>query len=141
MQQAGDVTRTRRTGLVVAAVAILLWLLFAVALLTTDPFDGANIGAGLAALLALGLSVVASLLNLASLREAGPGGAPAAGRLTATERGAGVLAVLSTACLVAFLVLDPYAESDVPRMTTLAVGVGAFLLSTAGFAVTARVRR
>jgi hypothetical protein len=122
-------------------VATLCWLLFAVALLTAEADDGANIGAGLAALLALGLSVVASLTLLASLRVTRPVGAKAVGRLTATERGAGVLAVLSTACLVAFLVLDPYAESDVPRMTTLAVGVGLFLLSTAGFAVTARARR
>ena len=141
MQQAVRVTRTRRTGLVVAAVATILWLLFAVGLLTSDPDDGANIGAGLAALLALVLSVGASLTLLSSLRSTRPGAARAAGRLTATERGAGVLAVLSTACLVAFLVLDPYAESDVPRMTTLAVGVGTFLLSTAGFAVTARARR
>ncbi|WP_143030467.1 hypothetical protein [Blastococcus aurantiacus] len=134
-------TTTRRTGLVVAALATLLWLLFAVALLTADPDDGANIGAGLAALLALGLSVVASLTNLASLRDARAAGTTAAERLTATERGAGVLAVLSSACLVAFLALDPYADSDVVRMTTLAVGVGAFLLSTAGFAMTARARR
>lgn len=141
MQQAVRVTRTRRTGLVVAAVATLLWLVFAVALLTADPDDGANIGAGLAALLALVLSVVASLTLVSSLRSTRPGRAPAARRLTATERGAAVLAVLSTACLVAFLVLDPYAESDVLRMTTLAVGVGTFLLSTAGFALTARARR
>ncbi len=132
-------TRTRRTGLVVAAVAALLWLVFAVALLTGDPDDGANIGAGLAALLALVLSVGASITLLLSLRAAHPRRSPGR-RLSVTERGAGVLAVVSMACLVAFLALDPYGESDVPRMTTLAVGVGAFLLSSAGFATTARRR-
>ena len=141
MQQAGDVTRRRRTGLVLAAAATLLWVLVAVALLTADPDDGANIGAGLAGLLALALSLVASLLLLASLREARAAGTTVAERLTATERGAGVLAVLSSACLLAFLALDPYADSDVVRMTTLAVGVGAFLLSTVGFAMTARAPR
>ena len=120
----------------VAAVATLLWSLFLVAVLTGDPADGANIGAGLAALLALPLSVGASLTLLLSLRSGRPTAAPVQHR--SAERGAAVLAVLSIVCLGAFLVLDPYADSDVARIVTLAVGAGAFLLSSATVALTAR---
>lgn len=135
MQQAERVNRTRTVGLAVAAVATLLWLLFLVAVLTGDPADGANIGAGLAALLALPVTLGASIILLFSLRT---------GRREARRPGrtadcvAAVLAVLSVSCLVVFLVLDPYATSQVPRTASLAVGVAAFLLSAVTFAVTSR---
>ncbi len=138
MHHAGTVDRTRTIGLLVAAVATLLWLLFLVAVLTGDPADGANIGAGLAALLALPVSVGASITLLLSLRSRRP---TAGGTLVAphraSERAAAVLAVLSVACLVAFLVIDPY-DSDVVLRAMLAVGLGAFLLSSGTFALTAR---
>ena len=129
--------RTRRVGLAVAAVATLLWLFFLIAVLTADPADGANIGAGLAALLALPLSVGASITLLISLRSTpGAGGT----RYRAAERVAAALAVVSVACLGAFLLLDPYTDSDALRTASLAVGVAAFLASAGTFAGTMRAR-
>ena len=140
MPHAGPVNRTRRIGLVVAAVATLVWLLFLVALLTGDPADGANIGAGLAALLALPLSVGASITLLLSLRSPSPDAGGAATPRRASERVGAALAVVSVAGLLAFLVLDPYTDSDVLRTGSLAGGVGAFLLSSAAFALPPRSR-
>lgn len=106
-------------------------------MLTGDPADGANIGAGLAALLALPVTLGASIILLFSLHT----GRPEARRPGRTaDRVAAVLAVLSVSCLVVFLVLDPDATSQVPRTASLAVGVAAFLLSAATFAVTSRRR-
>ncbi|SOD97276.1 hypothetical protein [Blastococcus haudaquaticus] len=130
--------RTRRIGLGIAAVATLLWLLFLVAVLTGDPADGADIGAGLAALLALSLSLGASLVLLLSLRSGRSSSSAPAPPRRASERAAAALAGVSMAGLLAFLLLDPYAESDVLRRAALAVGVGAFLLSSATFAFTTR---
>lgn len=129
--------RTRTAGLVIAAVATLLWLLFLVALLTADPDDGANIGAGLAALLALPLSVVSSVVLLVSLRRRSPAEHEPPRR--SAERVAAALAVVSVAAFGAFLVLDPDAASALP-VTTLAVGVATFLGSAATVAGATRPR-
>ncbi len=138
MQHAGAVSRTRTVGLVIAALATLSWLLFLAALLTADPDDGANIGAGLAALLALPLSVVSSVVLLASLLRRSPG-EQVPWRRTA-ERVAAALAVVSVAAFGAFLVLDPYAASAAARVVTLAVGVTTFLGSATTFAWVTRRR-
>ncbi|SFF82232.1 hypothetical protein [Blastococcus tunisiensis] len=126
--------RTRTVGLALAAVAALLWLLFLVAVLTGDPDDGADIGAGLVALLALPVSAGASITLLVSLRTGRPGGS------RTPDRVAAALAVLSIACLAAFLLLDPYATSDVLRQVSLGLGVAAFLASSAIIAVASRSR-
>jgi hypothetical protein len=139
---AGAVNRTRTVGLVVAAVATVVWLSFLAAILTADPDDGANIGAGLAALLAIPLSVASSVVLLVSLRTRSPGqDAPGAVRSRrAPERLAAALSAVSVAALLTFLFLDPYSTSAVPRVTTLAVGVAAFLASAGTFAGATRRR-
>jgi hypothetical protein len=136
------VNRTRAVGLVVAAVATLAWSAFLVALLTADPDDGANIGAGLAALLAIPLSVVSSVVLLLSLRTRSPlPDAPGAVHpRRAPERVAAALAAVSVAAFLAFLLLDPYSASAVARVTSLSVGVAAFLASAGTFAGTMRAR-
>jgi hypothetical protein len=131
-------TRTRRAGLLLAAVGAVLWLLFAAAALSTDPDDGADIGAGLLALVALPLSLGASLALVLSWLAARGDGAATTARASRREGGAAALAVVSVLCLGSFLVLDPYAESDTPRTVVLAVGIVTFLLSSAAFATANR---
>ena len=133
--------RTRAVGLVVAAVATLAWSAFLLALLTADPDDGANIGAGLAALLAIPLSVVSSVVLLLSLRTRSPRpDAPGAVHPRRAPEEVAALSAVSVAAFLAFLLLDPYSASAVARVTALSVGVAAFLASAGTFAGTMRAR-
>ncbi|MCF6745899.1 hypothetical protein E9529_16765 [Blastococcus sp. KM273128] len=124
--------RTRRTGLGLAAAAAALWGFFVVALVTGDPADGATIGAGLAALLAFGLSVAALVVLLASLRSAGPAVRP-------RGRDARVGAPLAVVSLVLFAVVwvagaglaDEGAGAAV--LAALGAGIVTFLAATACF--------
>ncbi len=63
---------TVRTGVILAAVAITLWVVVLFAYLSTGPEDGANIGAGFIFLAAMGLctwSSAAFLLLLARMPD------------------------------------------------------------------------
>jgi hypothetical protein len=60
---------SQRTGLWSAAGTLPLWALVVLAVVTADPDDGANIGAGMVALLAGALSVVAAVLLLVSTSD------------------------------------------------------------------------
>ena len=61
---------TRKVGLVLATVATAMWALILLAVVTTDPDEGVNIGAALMALLALPLSIAALVTLLVSRRAA-----------------------------------------------------------------------
>ncbi|MGY1717799.1 hypothetical protein ACI8AG_01955 [Blastococcus sp. SYSU DS0552] len=122
---------TRKVGLVVAATATAGWALFAVAVATGDPDDGANIGAGLAGLLALALSGIALVVLLASLRAPGDG----SGRRRDARIGA-PLAVVSLLLLAGFWFgsgsVPSVASEDVLRIV-LGAGIVTFLASVACF--------
>ncbi|MGY2005315.1 hypothetical protein [Blastococcus sp. SYSU DS1024] len=124
--------RTRTTGLWLAAVAAALWGLFVLALVTGDPADGANIGAGLAALLALGLSTASLVLLLVSLRSP----LPAAGPRGRDARVGAPLAVVSLVLFVVFWatsgsVSDRVAGSVLPAV--LGAGIATFLAAAVCF--------
>ena len=134
---------TRRVGLILAGAGGVLWLAFVAAVLATGPGDGANIGAGLLALLALPLSVGASITLLLSMRAgrtgltAGPDIAPAR---TPLESVAAVLALISALTMTAFMLIPPADSSDTPRLVTLGAGIVALVASSTLFAVATRRR-
>ena len=99
---------TQKTGTWLAGVAIALWLLVAVLLVTTPDDAGANIGAGLAGLLAIALSVGAAVVLIVSTR-------------TPATRGT---AALSIAAWVVYLALAwNDTGSRATALTVLAIGV------------------
>ena len=103
-----------------------LWAGTLAAILSTSPGDGADNGAGLLGLLALGLSVLASIVLLVSRRE-GHVARPTA------DRAATVLALAAVVLLPATLVIGPL-ESDVPLQLTYGVllaGITSFVLAAA----------
>ncbi|MGY1725106.1 hypothetical protein [Blastococcus sp. SYSU DS0533] len=124
--------RTRRTGLGLAAVAAALWGFFVVALLTGDPADGANIGAGLAALLALGLSVASLVVLLVSLRSADPAAGPR-GRdaLVGAPLAVVSLALFAVVWVTSAVVADDGAGGAV--LAALGAGIVTFLAASACF--------
>ncbi|MGY1835843.1 hypothetical protein ACI79P_12095 [Blastococcus sp. SYSU DS0510] len=124
--------RTRTTGLWLAAVAAALWGLFLLALVTGDPADGANIGAGLAALLAFGLSTASLILLLVSLGSP----APAAGPRGRDARVGAPLAVVSLGLLAVFWVTSGSVSDRAAGSVVLAVlgaGIVTFLAAAACF--------
>jgi hypothetical protein len=122
---------TRKAGLIVAGVAAAMWLGAVLGFVATGPEDGVNIGAALLALLAVPVSMAASITLLISLR------ADRHGRPRSLLVAAG-LAGLSLVALPAFLLLDPYETSVVAQLGVLGIGVLAFLASSALFAVASR---
>ena len=124
---------TRRSGLRIAGIATALWLGAGLGFAITPPEAGVNIGAALLAFLAIPVSIGASVTLLVSLR-----GTPR--RRPRVRWIASILAGLSLIALPVFLLLDPYGTSAVPQFTALGVGVGAFLASSALFAVLGRRR-
>ena len=61
---------TRKVGLILATVAAALWAVTVVGFLLTAPEDGVNIGAAMLGLIALPLSVGASVTMMVSRRDA-----------------------------------------------------------------------
>jgi hypothetical protein len=119
---------TRKTGLVLAGVAVGLWAGAIAGTVSTAPEDGANIGAALLALFAVPLSVAASILLLMSRRGARPA-------RPAVDRAAAVLALASVVLLPASLVLGPR-DDVVPQqliLGTLAAGILTFVFAAALF--------
>ena len=131
-----SVNTTRKVGLILAAVATSLWAVIVVAYLTTAPEEGVNIGAALLGLLAVPLSIAASVTLLASMGSAARRGIlethPLARRIAA------VLAVASAACLAGSLVLGPMVDTDRLAVTAglvLGAGIATFVASSALFAL------
>ena len=62
--------KTRKVGLILAAVPTALWAVAVVGFVLTGPDDGVNIGAAMLALLALPLSVGASVTLIVSTGSA-----------------------------------------------------------------------
>ncbi len=122
---------TRKAGLILAGIASAMWLGALAAFLGTGPEDGVSLGGALLALLAVPVSIAAAGILLASLL-AGQKGVPPLLRVAAG------LAVVSVPALLAFLVMDPYAESATAQFTALGVGVVAFLASSVLFAAASR---
>ena len=112
----------RRTGLAFAAAATVLWALVLLAVLTADPADGANIGAGLAGLLAMVLSTAASITLLVAVA------APASRRRGIPWAAAG-LAVLSVLVWPVMWV-GAYAVPDQLWAAVLVGGVAAMIVSS-----------
>jgi hypothetical protein len=63
------VTAIQKWGVAVAAVAIVVWIVFAIAVVSTAPEDGANIGAGLLGMLAIALSIAAAVVLIVGTRS------------------------------------------------------------------------
>jgi hypothetical protein len=61
--------RLWRAGAVLATLALAGWCVVAIAALTADPHNGANIGAGLLGLVAVALAVVAESFLIASAQQ------------------------------------------------------------------------
>jgi hypothetical protein len=129
------VNPTRRVGLILAAVATALWAVIVVAFVMTGSDDGVNIGAALLALLALPLSVGASVTLIVSRGDA-------AGRGRAEEhplarRIAAGLAVASIALLCGSTVLGQLDSIGIAGVAVvlLAAGIAAFVASSALFAL------
>jgi hypothetical protein len=122
---------TRKAGLIVAGIGAATWLGALAAFLGTGPEDGVNIGGAFLALLAVPVSVGASVTLLASLRGESSG---ASGTLRA---GAG-FAVVAVLAMLAFLVIDPYGESATVQFPVLGVGILAFFASSGLFAAASR---
>lgn len=124
--------RTRTTGLWLGGVAAALWGLFGLALVTGDPADGANIGAGLAALFAFGLSTASLVLLLVSLRSP----VPAAGPRGRDARVGAPLAAVSLVLFAVFWATSGSVSDRVAGSAVLAVlgaGIVTFLAAAACF--------
>ncbi|WNV77164.1 hypothetical protein [Geodermatophilus sp. DSM 44513] len=83
----------RRWGIGLTAVAVLLWLVFVIAVVTTAPEDGANIGAGLLFLLAIPCTVAGATLLITTRRG---GHLPVSGQQDPALSPAGAMAVPAT---------------------------------------------
>jgi hypothetical protein len=129
------VNPTRKVGLILAAVATALWAVIVAASFMTGPDDGVNIGAALLALLALPLSVGASVTLLVSLRTTAQQGVseqhPLARRIAAG------LALVSIVCLQVSLALGGRDSVDGVALAVvlLVAGIATFVLSSALFAL------
>jgi hypothetical protein len=129
------VNTTRTVGLVLSAVATVLWVGAAVGLLTTSPEDGVSIGGALLALLALPLSVGATVTLLVSRGEAARRGLPEPH--PGARRIAAGLGIASIAGLCGATVLGQLGSFalGVTAMVLLAAGIAAFVASSALFAL------
>ena len=123
----------RKLGLVMAAVATVLWAFVVIGYLTTSPGEGVNIGAAFAAVLATPVSLAASIALLLSLRTARLDEPPGAGPSRAPVRWLGAaLAVASLILLPAVWVLGPMDRLSSDALTTLLFsGIAAFVVSSA----------
>jgi hypothetical protein len=135
------VNTTRKVGLVLAAAATSLWAVVVVGFLTTRPEDGVNIGAAMLALLALPLSVGATITLIVSGRDDARRGMtdehPMARRVTAG------LGIASIAFLCSSIVLGQMAFGGalVIAFVLLPSGIAAFVASSVLFALPASRRR
>jgi hypothetical protein len=129
------VNTTGKVAPILAAVATVLWVVILVAYFSTGPDEGVNIGAAALALLAVPLSIAASVMRLA----------PQPHDVTASQpvnrtggRVAAVLAVASIVCLALPIVAGPMVETEamaaVARVVLLA-GIVSFVASSALFAL------
>jgi ABC-type Na+ efflux pump permease subunit len=125
------VSRARRAGLIVAAIASALWLVVLVAFFSTGPEDGVNLGGTLLAMLAVPLSLTSSVLLLVSLRGERRGGS-GWWSLAMPRRVAALLTVVAMALLCAVFVLGPADSLAADTMVALLIsGIGAFLTAFA----------
>jgi len=129
------VDSTRGVGLVLAAVAAGLWAVVVVAVLMTGPEDGVNIGAALLALLALPLSVGATITLIVSRRDADRRGVsdshPRARRIAV------VLGIASVACLGGSMVTGQLESTGTAAvaLVLLTAGIATFVASSVLFAL------
>jgi len=63
------VTAIQKWGVAVAAVAIVVWIVFVTAVVSTAPEDGANIGAGLLGMLGVAVSITAAVVLIVGTRS------------------------------------------------------------------------
>ena len=130
----------RRTGLGMAMTATMLWLFFVGLVLFTPRDDGVPIGAGLLVIVAVPLSVAASVIMILSLRTATLRRHQAAGPTkTPTRWIAAALAALSALLLPVLFVLG--STDSLGRDLSkglLFLGVGAFVTATVLFAMPAK---
>jgi hypothetical protein len=129
------VDKTRKVGLILAAVATALWAVAVVGFVLTGPDDGVNIGAALLALLALPLSVGASVTLIVSTGSARRSGLTEEHPLA--RRVAAGLGVASIACLCGSMVVGQLDSigTAVAAMILLTTGIAAFVASSALFAL------
>ena len=136
MPDLGDdaqVNPLRRSGLRLAALAIACWAVLVASIVTYDPGDGVPIGAAFFYIVAVPLSVVASLLLLKSLRTTAAGaGVPTRGKAQATiAMAAGVLAVAAMVILPVMFVGGATDAIPVNTLNEMLVwGSSAFVVST-----------
>lgn len=124
---------TRTVGLVLAAVATALWAVVVVGFLTTGPDDGVNIGAAVLALLALPLSIGASVTLIVSRGDAARRGVAEEHPLL--RRVAAGLAVSSIAFLGGSMVFGQLDSLAAAAVVLLTAGIAAFVASSACFAL------
>jgi len=97
----------RRTGIGLSLGAGAMWLVSLYGLLVA-PSDGVNIGAALLGLLAMVVSVAASVVLICSLgRARAPVGAPGRAQLDTAAKVGGVLGILSILAWVAVFAVLP----------------------------------
>ena len=130
---------TRRVGLGLAAVATALWIVIVVAVFTTRPEDGVNIGAALLAMVAVPMSLAASVTLLIARSTAAREGTP---DRSATGRAAAVLALLSLLLLPVPIVLGPMDHVVPPQLLfgSFFGGITTFVVSSVLFLTTTRRR-
>jgi membrane protease YdiL (CAAX protease family) len=127
------VSRTRRTGLILAGIASALWLVVLVAFFSTAPEDGVNLGGALLAMLAVPLSLASSVVLLVSLRaeRRGGSGRPAQA-LAMPRRVAAVLTVAAMALLCTVFAMGPTDSLSPDALVALLIsGIGAFFAAFA----------
>jgi len=124
-------SRSRRAGLIVAGIASALWVVVLVTFFSATPQDGVSFGGTVLAMLAVPLSLAASVLLLVSLwgeRRAGSG----ARSLAAPRWAAAALTVTAMALLCTVFVLAPTGSLSADTMVAfLLSGIGAFLAAFA----------
>ncbi|TFV78379.1 hypothetical protein E4P39_03960 [Blastococcus sp. CT_GayMR19] len=122
----------RWTGLRLAVVAIACWAVVVVAIITTEPAEGVPIGAGFFYIVAVPLSVAASLVLLSSLRTTAAGaGWPSRRKAKATLSVAAALAV-GTVVILPVLFVGGATDSIPANILDVLLfsGLGAFVIST-----------
>ena len=130
-------TAMRTTGLVLAAVASVLWLVVVAVFLTTAPEDDATVAAALLGLLTTPMSLAASGCLLADQRRSqelpGPAGADRQA-VPVPRRVARVLAIVSLAVLPAVWIVAPTDRLSPGALRALLfAGIAAFVASSALF--------
>jgi hypothetical protein len=129
------VNTTRRVGLVLAAVAMGLWAVVVLGFLLTGPEDGVNIGAAMVGLVALPLSVGASVTLIVSRGDAARHGVAEEHPLA--RRTAAGLGIASIALLCGSTVLGQLDSLGVTAVAVvlLMTGITTFVASFALFAL------